>query len=175
MKTRTKVLAGLLALVLPQLANAAIHVDLEVVKVAGNDVIQVAGNSAECQGGPVDCIEVKKKSKPNIFFYLENACKSGGPDYKLTGISVSMVKGDPPSAGNLLPAVVATDLFTDSRKDGDVDLVGGNGGKNKVTDDKIKFKNKNSYPYTVYYTISAMKCDDSVEIKLDPRIQNLGK
>jgi hypothetical protein len=66
-------------------------------------------------------------------------------------------------------------LYTGSRDDGNIDLINGNNKKNKISKSRIKFKNKNSLPYTVYYTITAQQCNGANTIELDPKIQNLGK
>lgn len=153
---------------LPSLAEAArVDVELEV----SNGALIVTGNSRQCEGGPVDCIEVAKKNSPNIFFYLDNACGSGAgaPQYKLTGISLSMVKGLPVGPANPLPQVVAGDFDADPIT-GMIKLPG-----NQLTNDRIKFKNKNTQQYTVFYEITAGPCSGSgAPIILDPAIRNQG-
>jgi hypothetical protein len=157
---------ALSAICIPQLALAE-RIDIEL-QVSGT-VISVTGNSKQCDGGPVDCIEVAKNSTPNMFFHLDDACQLNGPQYKLDAIRLSMVKGVPTDPGNPLPAVVAQDF--DTNADGRIKLPGG-----QLKDEQIKFKNKNSREYTVFYEIEAIPCSGGgAGIKLDPAIRNGGK
>jgi hypothetical protein len=165
----------LLALSWSQPGLAAIHVELGVNTAGGTPQLEVTGNSSQCPDGPMDCIQVAKGSSPNIFFYLEDACKPDGAAYRLTAISISMVKGIAVSGTNPLPQVVYEDFFADPAN-GKIDLVKGNNNKNKIDDDRIKFKNKNSDQYTVYYRITAELCTDKSQlVELDPSIRNYGK
>jgi hypothetical protein len=153
---------------IPVVAQAA-RVDVEL-QVSGNALI-VTGNSKQCEGEPIDCIEVAKKTSPNIFLYLDNACGtgSGAPQYKLTGISLSMIKGVPVGPANPLPSVVAGDFDADAAN-GAIKLPSG-----QLSNDRIFFKNKNSQQYTVFYEITASPCSGSgAPIKLDPSIRNQG-
>ena len=59
-----KFTVALLAFGFSTLAMAAVQVDLAV---QGSKLV-VTGNNAQCSGGPVDCIDVAKATKPNLFF-----------------------------------------------------------------------------------------------------------
>lgn len=153
--------------------HAAVQIDLVVDYSNPTDpVLSVISNSKQCKGMGQGCIDIARYSKPNIRFNLEDACESGGPEYKLTGIRIGMVEKVWPTNTNPLPAVVATDFSADINT-GVVDLTA---GKNKLADDRIKFKNRNSHAYTVFYEISAKHCTDTTkpDIYLDPRIRNTG-
>ena len=159
----------------PHLAVAAIDVDLAVNTNLSPPILEIVGNSSKCPDRGLDCIEVAKYSQPNIRFNLEDACDtaSSGPEYKLQEIRISMVDKVWPSSAFPLPPDVASDF----NADGATGLVDLNAGKNKRTDDRIKFKNKNSKEYTIFFEITAQHCTNAAmpAIKLDPSIRNLGK
>ncbi|MGH8035007.1 MAG: hypothetical protein ACREO9_07270, partial [Lysobacterales bacterium] len=119
----------------PVLAQAA-RVDVEL-EVSGTALV-VTGNSKQCDGGPIDCIEVGNGKQPNIYFYLDNACGSGpgAPPYKLTGVFLSMVKGMPVGDDNPLPKAVIDDFGADTS--GKVTLL-----DPSPSGSKLKIKNKN--------------------------------
>jgi hypothetical protein len=153
------------------IATAAVQLELVVNTSTAPPTLEVVSNSSQCAGGPLDCIAVAKYTKPNIRFLLEDACKADGPEYKLQQIRIGMVHKVWPSAANPLWADVVDD-FHASATTGIIDL---DYGKNKLDDDRIKFKNKNSFEYMVFYEITAMHCTASDIITLDPRIRNYGK
>lgn len=166
--TKAAVVVLVTSACIPVVAHAA-RVDVEL-EVSGSELI-VTGNSKRCEGGPIDCIEVAKRSSPNIFFYLDNACGpgAGAPQYKLSGISLSMVKGVPVGPSNPLPQVVVGDFDADPAT-GAIKLPQG-----QLSNDRIKFRNKNTQEYTVYYEITASPCSGSgAPVKLDPSIRNQG-
>jgi hypothetical protein len=161
--------AALLAgLVFSTMALAAVQVDLEV---DGSDLV-VTRNNAQCSGGPKDCIDVEKGSKPNLFFNLRGACGASGPHYKLTAFRIGQQNKVWPTPSNPLPADIAQD-FGANAQTGYVNL---DEGDNQLRDDKIKFKNKNSSAYSVYYEVTAAHCTDMTapDIQLDPEIKNRG-
>ena len=123
----------------PVAALAAIQ-----VKLAVNDdsSLYVSSNPDQCAGGPVDCIDVVKGSSPNIFFDLDKACKNGGPAYRLTQFRIAMASKQWPSPNKPLPQNVASDFYADPNT-GVIDLTGGDGGRNSLKDDRIKFKDQN--------------------------------
>jgi len=155
----------------PAVADAAIYVQLEV---SGGDSLIVIGNGSQCANGPLDCIEVTKGSSPNLYFDLDKACKSGGPEYQLEQIRIAMADKDWPTAGNPLPDDVADDFYAD-KDTGVIDLVRGNHGWNKLSKDRIKLKDKNSREYMVFYEITARQCDGNGTIVLDPMVRNDGR
>ena len=154
-----------------QVAVAAIQVELVVVTSTATPTLQVFSNSSQCAGGPLDCIEVAKFTKPNIRFLLEDACEPDGPDYGFTQIRIGMINKVWPTPANPLWADVASDFNADANT-GVVDLTA---GKNKLDDHVIKFKNRNSANYMVFYEISGEECGGGATITLDPRIRNYGK
>jgi hypothetical protein len=164
---------ALSAICIPQLALAErIDVELQVSGTAPDQALIVTGNSKQCDGGPIDCIKVKRNSTPNIFFHFDAACQGTNAGYKLNAISLSMVKGVPTSPSNPLPATVVSDFNADAA-DGKINL---NLTGNQLQNDRIKFHNKNSYEYTVFYEIKAIPCSGGgAGIKLDPAIRNEGK
>ena len=154
-----------------QVAVAAIQIELVVDTSTGTPMLQVVSNTSACAGGPLDCISVAKFTKPNIRFLLEDACEPDGSEYYLQQIRIGMVDKVWPTPANPLWAAVASDFHADADT-GVVDLTA---GKNKLADDRIKFKNKNSADYMVFYEITAMECAGPGKITLDPRIRNYGK
>lgn len=170
------IVAGLTLCVgcVPQIVLAAIDLDLVVNTANPTPVLQVVSNSSPCPNEPdLSCISVHRYSRPNIRFDLEDACQPNGPDYKFDSIRITLVDKVWPTAADPLPTTVADDFFAD-RNTGVIDLVNGNNGKNKLTDDRIKFKNKNSNQYTVFYEITAKECAGPGTITLDPAIRNEG-
>jgi len=159
----------------PQIVWGAIDLELVVNTSSPTPALEVVANSSPCPSNPdLSCIAVPRFSTPNIRFNLEDACQANGPDYKFDSIRITLVEKVWPTAADPLPSTVADDFFAD-RNTGVIDLVGGNGGKNKLTDDRIKFKNKNSNQYTVFYEITAKECAGPGTITLDPSIVNTGK
>jgi len=160
---------------IPQMVWAAIDLELVVNTSLPTPALEVVSNSSPCPNNPdLSCIAVPKYSTPNIRFNLEDACQPSGPEYKFDSIRITLVDKVWPTAADPLPSTVADDFFAD-RDTGVIDLVTGNGGKNKLTDDRIKFKNKNSNQYTVFYEITAKECSGPGTITLDPAIVNTGK
>ncbi len=155
----------------PALALAAIHVDLAVDTATAPPSLQVTGNDAKCSGGALDCIQVSKGDSPNLYFDLAKACASGGPAYKLAQFRIAMAEKQWPTSTNPLPADAAEDFNADPNS-GFINLTG---GSNQLQDARIKFKDKNSSAYTVFYEITAKECNGEGEIKLDPSITNTGK
>ena len=157
-----------LALGFSTAAMAAIQVDLDVM---GSELI-VTGNNAQCAGGPIECIDVEKGTKPNLFFNLKGACDASGPAYQLTAFRIGIQNKVWPTPSTPLPANIATD-FNANPQTGYVDLSQGN---NQLTDNKIKLKDKNNSSYSVYYRITATHCTDmsAPKIYLDPEIKNRG-
>jgi len=163
--------AALTALCFPLAAMAAIHVKLAV----DNDTsLYVTQNDSQCANEPADCVEVAKGSSPNIFFELDNACQQGGPQYGLQQIRIAMASKDWPTSENPLPGYVADDFDADPTT-GVINLIPGNASENSQSDDRIKFKDKNSKAYTVFYEITAQQCAGTSTIVLDPSVKNGGK
>jgi hypothetical protein len=166
----------LLLLSAPALSLAAVRIELEVVETTTPAELAIVENNAKCSLSEPDCIEVSRGSSPNMFFDLDTACESPGAKYKLTEIRIAMEDKGWPTPSNPLPADVAEDYLADPET-GIIDLSGNHGRRNKLDDYRIKLKNMNNNPSTVYYEITAEHCTDSSKpaIKLDPRIRNLGK
>lgn len=156
-----------LAVCFPVLAQAAIHIELAVADRA----LYVSSNDARCPGGRIDCIEPMKGDEPDLFFDLDKACKSGGPQYKLNQFRIGMKEKQWPTAENPLPDYVAKDFLADPNT-GIVDLTA---GQNQLKDDRIKLKDSNSSAYTVYYEVQALPCSGGDAIVLDPAVRNTGK
>jgi hypothetical protein len=158
----------LVALGFSTLALAAVQVDLEV---DGSKLV-VTGNTAQCVGGPIDCIEVKQGTNPHLFFNLNGACGNSGPVYKLTAFRIGLQNKVWPTSSNPLPANIARD-FDANPQTGYTNL---SQGDNKLNDNKIKLKDHNSSAYMVYYEITATHCTDitAPKIFLDPQIKNGG-
>jgi hypothetical protein len=164
-------LVAVFGLCFSQIAAAAIQVELVVDTSTGTPTLQVVSNTSACAGGPLDCISVAKFTKPNIRFLLEDACEPDGSEYKLQQIRIGMVDKVWPTPANPLWAAVASDFHADA----DTGVVDLSAGKNKLADDRIKFKNKNSADYMVFYEITAKECTGAGTITLDPRIRNYGR
>ena len=77
-----------------------------------------------------------------------------------------------PTSASPLNATVASDFKADA-KTGEIDF---RNGKNEKTKKKLKFKNRNSHAYTVFYEITAEHCTkpNVDDIHLDPEIRNKG-
>ena len=161
------------ALFFSTLVVAAIEVELALDDASNPTALVITSNDSQCNGSILDCIEVLKNDSPHLFFYLKNACKSGGPQYKLKTFKITQVDKAWPTAGNPLNLWVANDFYADPET-GFVDL---SAGKNKLKDGKIKLKNFNTREYTIFYEISAKHCTDNTkaDIYLDPEIRNKGK
>lgn len=160
-----------LAAFFPVVALAAVQVKLAVDESSVPARLYVTSNDAQCPGGPSDCIEVPRGSSDNLFFDLDNACKAGGPAYKLQQFRIAMAQKQWPSGSNPLPDYVASDFGADAYS-GIINLYDGN---NQLKDDRIKFKDNNEKPYTVFYEILAVACNGGGEARLDPSIRNTGK
>lgn len=171
MNYRMLVVVALAVSCFPALALAAIHVDLAVDSTTAPPSLHVIGNDSQCPGGALDCIQVSKGDSPNLYFDLDKACESGGPAYKLEQFRIAMAEKQWPSSSNPLPADAADDFNADPNS-GLVNLAA---GSNRLKDARIKFKDKNSSAYTVFYEITARECNGEGEIKLDPSITNTGK
>ena len=135
----------------------------------------ITANDSQCDGGILDCIEVAPGKTPYIIFRLPDACGGGGddPQYELVGMRITQVEKVWPTSASPLNGAVASDFKADAET-GEIDF--GN-GKNKQTKKKLKFKNRNSHAYTVFYEITATHCDsasDADDIHLDPEIRNRG-
>lgn len=164
----TKFAVFLAALGSSTLAMAAVQVELEVKGLK----MVVTGNNAKCVDGPIDCIDVKKGTKPNLFFNLNGACGNSGPAYKLAAFRIGLQNKVWPTPSTPLPENIAQD-FNANPQTGYVYLGRDN---NQVTDNKLKLKNHNSAAYTVYYEVTAAHCTDMTapDIHLDPQIKNRG-
>lgn len=161
------------ALFLSTLAIAAVEVELELDDLADPTALVITANDSPCDGMILNCIQVEAKDSPHLFFYLKNACKDGGPQYKLETFKITQVDKTWPTVENPLNLLVANDFYANP-KTGIVDL---EAGKNKLKDEKIKLKNFNSREYTVFYEIAASPCDEAStdpDIYLDPEIRNKG-
>lgn len=154
-------------------------VDLKVVGAYPNATLEIDDSDVKC-GNDKNCIKTTKGSELDLDFKLQKACNNNGPEYKLTGMQFSMVESEPDGAGGVtkpfgkypLPTIVTSDF--DLNGDGDVIWDGAN--NNKLTDDKIKLKNRNEGKYAIFFKIQATHCTDSTKvIYLDPRIENTGK
>ncbi len=173
--TRVAVLLG--ALCFSTLVFAApIEVKLEV----DGSKLAVIDNSQPCDAtnSKDACINVKKNKAPFINFILEGACgdetsTSPNKDYQLTGIRITLIEKVWPTSSNVLNELVAKDFKADPET-GEIILK----GNNKKDKDLLKFKNRNSHGYTVYYEVSAEPCaadSDLDDIFLDPEIRNKGR
>lgn len=149
-------------------AVAAVQVDL---KVNGSD-LSVTRNTAQCSGGPIDCIEVKFGTNPHLYFNLPGACGRNGPKYRLAAFRIGLKHKVWPSPASPLPAHIAED-FNANANTGYVNL---HIPDNSVSDDKIKLKDHNRSAYTVYYDVTAAHCTAQTahDIHLDPQIKNGG-
>jgi len=159
---------------------APIRVELEVATVGEVDTLKVKNNEEPCDSGPTnsDCIEVGLGRSPYIVFKLPDACDKDEDDayivkYKLASMRITLIEKVWPTVGSPLNALVATDLTADPYT-GEIDFTVGNNNQQKK---KLKFKNRNTHAYTVFYEITAEHCDSSLDaddIHLDPQIRNKG-
>jgi hypothetical protein len=158
-----------IAIAVTPLATAAVNVELELDNKDNPQALVVTKNSAQCQDEPLDCIEVKRGTKPNMSFELKNACN--GVSYKLTKFRIRGASEQWPTSQNPMNADVAKDFCAD-RNTGYVDFRYCN---NDLKDGKMKLKNFNNKVADVYYEVTAASCSNSSkEIKLDPLIRNKG-
>jgi hypothetical protein len=167
-----QLLFGIAAMCFTIQVLAAVEVELKVDDSVTPVVLDIETNDSMC-GTDLRCIKVDLDTKPHMFFHLKQACKTGGPDYKLKSFRITQIDKFWPSTSNPLNLVVATDFYADPET-GYVDLAA---GKNKLRNSRIKLKNFNTHEYTVYYEISAEHCDDptnNADIYLDPEIRNKG-
>ena len=155
-------------------ATAKIEVELELDDVDTPTALLIKANDSKCNGTILDCIEVKKGKRPYIIFKLPEACGADDddPQYKLVSMRITQVDKVWPTPKSPLYDVVVND-FKAHKETGIINFSAGN---NQKTDKKLKFKNRNSSEYTVYYEISAKHCKDPTkpEIFLDPAIRNKG-
>jgi len=154
---------------------APITVELKVETAAGVSELKVDTNSAQCANGPLECVEVGVGKSPYIRFVLPGACDAGvdDPEYRLSGMRITQVEKVWPTTGSPLNALVAADFHADPDT-GEIDFAV---GKNKKGKKILKFKNRNTHAYTVFYEILATHCDansDADDIHLDPEIRNKG-
>jgi hypothetical protein len=147
-------------------ASAAV-VTLDVDNSSGSPRLVVTNNTAQCPGGPVDCIEIGVGNQPHMFFKLNKACQPGGAEYGLAEFYVMEREKDWPAPVN--PSI-ASDFCADPAT-GEVNL---STCGNKAKDDQLKIKNFNRKPATVYYQVIAEHCTSGDTIELDPEIRNKG-
>jgi hypothetical protein len=152
-------------------------VELTVVGSYPNARLDITDSDVKC-GNDLYCIQTTKGSELDLDFKLQRACTPGGPQYRLTGMQFAMVQYEPDGSGGMVktfgkydvPAVATGDFGLDAR--GNVQWT----GHNRLSDDKIKLKNRNQEAYVIYYQIEAKHCDDPSDvIYLDPRIENTGR
>lgn len=162
------------------------YVDLQVTGTGVNTKLKMGGSNVYCSLPKKNCIVTKKGAELDLDFKLFQACKSGGPKYKLSGMQLSMIQRipDPANPGQMikafgvynLPAIVMRDF--DAVANGTIKWGNTSGNNNKLQDDKIKIKDKNKGEYVVFFQIEASKCDAASPgpdtIYLDPRIENTG-
>ena len=161
----------------------AAYVDLIVTGTGVNTRLEIATSEVKC-GSDKNCVKTTKGQALDLDFRLKDACKSGGPAYKLNAMQFSLIQSQP-AQGNpgsvkkafdyyILPAIVTSDFDTDARGN----VIWGNTSRNnnKLQDDKIKIKDKNQGKYVVFFKIEAIPCDTGggASIWLDPRIKNTG-
>jgi len=170
----TKMIIGLAAMFAFALGSsasvlAAVNVELEVQVQGGTKVLVVTQNNAQCQGGPIDCIEVASGTQPHLFFNLKGACN--GVDYRLTAFRIAQRNKQWPTPANPLQLSTAEDFCADEES-GYVDFMA---CRNDLKSDKMKLKDYNRNAETVYYEITAANCANPADkIFLDPQIKNGG-
>jgi hypothetical protein len=158
-------------------------IDLKVTSNGTGTVLEIEGNDVMC-GTDISCIKTIQGEQQDLDFRLKKACKNDGPEYRLSGMQLSMIQREPDGSGNMVkafgkhavPADVATDFDTGTK--GNVLWKDSThpSRPNKLGDDLIKLKNRNQAAYVVFFQIEATHCTDpSVVIYLDPRIENTGK
>ena len=161
----------------------AAYVDLKVTGTGANTKLEIKASEVKC-GSDKNCIKTTKGQSLDLDFRLKDACKSGGPAYKLNAMQFSQIQSQPDS-GNprsvkkafnyyILPAIVTSDFDTDAK--GNVIWDNTSRNNNKLHDDKIKIKDKNQGKYVVYFNIEAVPCGTGggASIWLDPRFENTG-
>ena len=152
-------------------AFGAIQVGLALEQTTSPPSIKVVSNTAQCAGGPIDCIEVAKRTQPFIYFNLPKACKADGPAYRLAKFRIAEQRKAWPTSANPMNHTIAKDFCAD-RNTGYVHF---SYCDNDLKDDKMKLKDHNLAEGTVWYEIQAAPCDGSGgEIRLDPQIRNKG-
>jgi hypothetical protein len=149
---------------------AATHVELKASPEINPTHLEVVANDSQCAGGPIDCIEVPRGSGHNMFFDLDKACKAGGPNYKLSAFRLANANKEWPTADKPLRDEIVKDFNADPT----TGYIKWDSNDNTLSDERIKLKNKNIKAYSVYYEVTATKCDGTGEIKLDPVIRNGG-
>ncbi len=154
----------------PALAMAATHIELESTPQGNPTTLGVIDNDSQCPGVDMTCIDVPQGSSANMFFDLDKACKQGGPNYKLSAFRLADVNKVWPTPEKPLDKKVAADFNADPT----TGYIKWDGNENTLSDQRIKLKNNNVQAYSVYYEITAMECNGSGEIKLDPVIRNGG-
>jgi len=143
-------------------------VTLDVDNSSGSPRLVVTNNSAQCPGGPLDCIEIGVGNQPHMIFKLNKACQPGGTEYGLVDFYVMEHEKTWPAP---LDPSTASDFCADPAT-GKVNLSScGNKGK----DDQLKIKNFNRKKVTVYYQVIAKHCTGGDTIEMDPEIRNKGK
>ena len=173
-----------IALVFSSIVSAG-YVDLIVTGTGTAMKLEIDDSDVKC-GNDKNCIQTTKGRSLDLDFKLGNACQTGGPSYKLSGMQFSMIQREPDPANSTLmkkafgaynlPAIVVQDFDTEA--DGTVKWSNTSGNNNKLQDDKIKIKDNNKGEYVVFFQIEAKKCDSDLPgpgvIFLDPRVENKG-
>jgi hypothetical protein len=157
-------------LMVPALAVAATHVELDATPKTNPTALVVIDNDSQCAGGEIDCIAVPQGSGHNMFFDLDKACKTDGPAYKLSAFRLAEADKAWPTPANPLSKKITDDFNADPT----TGYIKWDSNDNTLSDDRIKLKNKNIEAYNVYYEITATECTGTGEIKLDPVIKNGG-
>jgi len=151
------------------LASAVVNLELKVNETVSPKVLEVTKNNAQCQGGPIGCIDVKHGTNPHMFFELKKACN--GVDYKLTKFRIRETDEQWPTPQDPMDAARAKDFCAD-RNTGYVDF---RYCKNDLKNSKMKLKNFNKKAGEVYYEVTAASCSNpNDKIYLDPLIRNGG-
>ena len=147
---------------------SAAVVTLDVENSSGSPRLVVTNNTAQCPGGPIDCIEIGVGNQPYMFFKLNRACQPAGTEYRLVDFYVMKYEKTWPAP---LDPGTASDFCADPAT-GKVKL---SSCGNKGNDGQLKIKNFNRKPATVYYQVVAEHCTSGDTIELDPEIRNKGK
>jgi len=155
---------------LPTIALAATHIELEASPQGAPTTLVVIDNDSQCPGEDKTCIDVSHGSSANMFFDLDQACKQGGPNYKLSAFRLAEANKSWPTPAKPLKQEIADDFNVDPT----TRYMKWDGNDNTVSDGRIKLKNKNIKAYSVYYEVTATACTGAGEIKLDPVIRNGG-
>lgn len=151
-------------------AMAATHVELKASPEINPTHLEVVANDSQCAGGPIDCIEVPRGSGHNMFFDLDKACKADGPNYKLKAFRLAKEHKVWPTPEKPLEKPIIDDFNVDPT----TGFIKWDSNNNTLDESRIKLKNGNGSEYLVYYEITAVECNGSGEIKLDPAIRNGG-